>query len=99
LSEKVSLSAGTSIDYRKQVMSSWNIFNAVLVTNENTEAWVLDAVPLTFGVTYAISSEITIFPYLSAFPIAAQRIDRTTGSQSTLLESASIGMWISGTIL
>lgn len=99
LSEKLSLSTGTSIDYRKQVMSSWNILDATLVTNEATQAWVLDAVPLTLGVTYAVSPTITIFPYVSTFPIAVQRIDRKSGTQASLFESASIGMWINGTIL
>jgi len=98
ISEKTSLSIGTAIDYRKQVLSDWNIMNASLVMNSDSRAWRLAALPLNIGVTFNINPEINLFPFISAFPIASQRFDTRTQKQAGFLESASIGMWISGTV-
>lgn len=98
-SDNTRFTIGTSLDYRKLVMSSWNIFDGTMVTNGKTKSWVLDAVPLAFGITHTISSALTIFPYIAIFPIAIQRLNRSTDNQATLMESASIGMWLNGKIL
>ncbi len=93
-----SLSLGTSIEYRKHVLSSWNIFNASLVTNGSNSAWRLNAIPINLGLTCEIAPSITLFPFISTYPIAAQRIHGKTGDQATLLETTSVGMWIYGTL-
>lgn len=98
VASNTSLSLGTGIDYRKQVISNWNIFNASLLANGSDPAWRLNAVPLCFGVTYSFGPHLAIFPFISTYPIAAQRVDGQTGRQATLLEVTSIGMWLSGTL-
>jgi hypothetical protein len=98
LTENSKLTVGTSIDYRKQVISDWNIFNASLLSNGESDAWRLYAVPLNVGVSYAFSPAVTIFPFVSTYPIAIQRKDANTGTQASLLEVTSVGMWINGTI-
>ena len=98
LDSRMKLTMGTILDYRKYVVSSWNPLNASLITNGNDPAWRLSAVPVSIGVTYQFSEQLTIFPYLTAYPIAAQRIDAMTGRQASFLESASFGMWVNGTL-
>jgi hypothetical protein len=98
LSSSVKLTFGTSFDYRKMVVSDWNPFHASLISNGDSQAWRLNPTPMNLGVTYSIHSSLVIFPFISTYPIAAQRIDASTGQQATFLESASIGMWLSGTL-
>ncbi len=98
LDTNTKLTIGTNIDYRKVVCSDWNIFRASLISNGEDPAWRFSAVPIYIGVTYAISSYLSIFPYISTFPIAAQRVDGRTGSQASILEATSIGMWMNGTL-
>lgn len=98
LTEKTSLSLGTTFDYRKQLGSTWNPLQGSLRSNGDSEAWRFMAMPISFGMTYEASKAFRIFPYIQAFPIAAQRINARTGSQASLLETASIGMWINGTV-
>ncbi|MEO5970384.1 MAG: hypothetical protein ABIQ95_10700 [Bdellovibrionia bacterium] len=98
ISEKSSISVGTGIDYRKQVVSDWNIFYASSVLNGESKAWRLAALPLNVGVTFNISPQINLFPFISAYPIASQRYDVKKEKQAGFLESASFGMWISGTV-
>lgn len=98
VSSNAKLTLGTSVDYRKYVCSDWNILNASLITNGDDPAWRLTAVPIYIGVTYTISSYLTIFPYFGTYPIAAQRVDARTGAQATFLQATSMGMWISGTL-
>jgi len=98
IGEKTKITLGSTIEYRKHVLSSWNIFHASLITNGDSPAWRLNAVPLFIGVTFNIAPYLSIFPYLNSFPIAAQRIDARNGSQASFLEAASVGMWINGTI-
>ncbi|MBI2712457.1 MAG: hypothetical protein HYX41_06340 [Bdellovibrio sp.] len=95
---KSKLTLGTILDYRKYVISSWNPLDASLITNGDDPAWRLSAVPVSLGVTYQFNEQVTIYPYVTAYPIAAQRIDAVTGKQATFLESASIGMWVNGTL-
>ena len=92
------LTVGTNLDYRKCVVSNWNIFHASLINNGDDPAWRLMALPITFGITYDINPYITIFPYLTAYPIPEQRQDASTGTQASFWETASLGMWIRGTL-
>ncbi len=92
------ITLGTTLDYRKQVVSNWNVFNASLVTNGDSPAWRLNAVPVNLGITYTVSQALTIFPFISTFPIAIQRKDASTGEQASLLEATSFGMWLRGTV-
>lgn len=98
ISPKTKMTLGSTIDYRKHVISNWNPLNASLITNGDSTAWRLDAVPLNLGVTFNISSSFNIFPFVTTYPIAIQRVDAKTGVQSTLLETTSVGMWLYGTI-
>jgi hypothetical protein len=98
ISEKVNFSLGTSVDYRKQVVSDWNMLDASLVLNGNDPAWRLAALPLNLGVTFNISPEINLFPFVSIYPIASQRYDAKRQEQAGFFKSASVGMWISGTV-
>jgi len=99
LAEKLELSLGATLDYRKQVLSDWNPFQASLASNGDSTAWRFMAMPLSLGLTYTASSAFTIFPFVQVFPIAAQRVNAKTGAQADLLETASVGMWISGALL
>lgn len=98
LSQKMKLTMGTSIEYRKQTVSNWNIFDATLVSNGDSKAWRLYAIPITLGTSYTFSPAVTIFPFISTYPIAIQRKDANTGQQAGILEATSVGMWINGTV-
>jgi hypothetical protein len=98
LTPRLKFTLGTVIDYRKQVISNWNILDASIHANGSDPAWRLNAIPINLGVTYTFGPALTIFPYISTFPIAAQRVDVVTQKQATLLETTSVGMWISGTL-
>jgi hypothetical protein len=97
LSTASRMTLGTTIDYRKQVISSWNVFDATLVSNGTSTAWRLDAVPINLGVTVDVTPSLTVFPFITTYPIAIQRVNATTGLQATLLETTSFGMWLYGT--
>lgn len=99
LTEKVDISVGTRLIYTKQVGSSWNPFDATMVSNSVSPSWVLAPLPLTTGVAVKINSALRLYPFIQTFPIASQRVDARTGAQAGFLETASIGMWINGTIL
>ena len=98
LSPNSTLTVGTNIDYRKQVISSWNMFDASLISNGASKAWRFNAIPFNMGVTYTLSDSFILFPFISFYPIAIQRKDDTTGRQATFLEGTSIGMWLRGTL-
>ena len=99
LTPNLSLTAGTTIEYRKQVYSDWNPFKATVLSNGSSKAWRLNALPATLGVTWSVAPSVTLFPFISGYPIAAQRVNANTGKQASFLETVSIGMWLSGTIL
>lgn len=92
------LSLGTSIDYRKQVLSAWNPLLGSLRSNGSSKAWRLSALPIMFGGTMHINSQLNIFPYIQTYPIAGQRINAKTGEMATLLQSTAVGMWVNGTL-
>jgi hypothetical protein len=97
------LTLGTNIDYRKYVASNWNPFHASLITNGDSTAWRLSAVSINAGVTYKINSYLTIFPFITTFPIAIQRMNMKPkhgggSSQASLIETTSVAMWINGTL-
>jgi hypothetical protein len=98
LTPKMNLTLGTSIDYRKQIISEWNVFSASLLSNGKSSAWRLYAVPVTLGVSYSVASYLTVFPFVSTYPIAIQRVDANTGRQASIWEVSSVGMWINGTL-
>jgi hypothetical protein len=99
LTPTVSLTAGSTIEYRKQVYSDWNPFNATVLSNGNSRSWRLNALPATLGVTWSVAPSVTLFPFISAYPIAAQRVNAKTGNQASFWETVSVGMWLSGTII
>ena len=99
ITQKVDFTIGTNLDYRKQVISDWNIFNASLLSNGSDPSWRLYAIPINVGITYVISPALTIFPFINTYPIAIQRYDAVSGQQATLIESTGFGMWIRGTLL
>jgi hypothetical protein len=74
------------------------MFHGSLLSNGDSKAWRLYAVPATLGVSYTVAPYLTIFPFVSTFPIAIQRKDASTGRQASFLEVSSVGMWINGTI-
>lgn len=96
--EKSALSLGTSLGYIKQVGAGWNPLNATAVGNGETDAWVFEALPISLGWTYTFNDAFTVFPFVQAFPIAAQRLDASTGRRASLAETASVGMWVSGNL-
>ena len=95
---QLSLSVGGKIDYRKHVLSDWNPFNASLASNGTDSAWRIAPMSVFLGVTYKVSPSITLFPFISTYPITAQRVSASSGDQATLLETTSIGMWLRGTL-
>jgi hypothetical protein len=97
-SEKTSASFGTGLTYIKQVGDSWNPTSATMVSNSTRDAWHLDAVPVSLGITHTFSESFSIFPYIQAFPIAAQRVDGRNGKMADFMSTASVGMWINGSL-
>ncbi len=97
LSEKSGLRLGTTLDYRKLVLSDWNPANASLSTRDQSPAWRLWATPLTFGYTHDFSRMLSVYAFVQTFPIEEQR-RRRNGSVARLEEVTSVGMWLSGTI-
>ncbi len=99
LNDKSAITLGTGIGYVKQVGSSWNPTQATMVSNgSSSTAWTLEAIPLSVGYTHTFNESITVYPFIQAFPIAAQRFDAQRGTTASLTETASIGMWISGAL-
>ncbi len=99
VSSKVGLRLGTEFTYRKLVLSGWNPLNGSLNgTDINSKAWRLAPVPLQLGVTYEPSEVINVSFFVQGFPVAAQRV-RRDGSRANFMETASVGMWVSGTLL
>jgi hypothetical protein len=96
--ENLSASVGSGFQYTKQVGDSWNMFNASLVANSKGDEWHVEAIPLTAGVTYTSSEALSVFPYIQVFPIAAQRVNANTGNMASFLSTASVGMWINGSL-
>ncbi len=99
VSEKTYITSGVVLDYRKQVGSSWNPFQASMVNNGNSTAWRLQPISMQMGVTYEPSSSLRIYPFIQGVPIGAQRVSASTGSQASFAETLRVGMWISGTLL
>lgn len=99
LTRSTGLRMGTEFIYSKLILSSWNPFSASLnVSDTHTDAWRLSPVPLQLGITHNWSEALNLSIFIQSFPIAAQRV-RADGSQATFLQTASIGMWISGTVI
>ncbi len=96
--EKSALTFGSAIGYVKQVGSSWNPTQATMVSNDVSPAWVLEAIPLSVGYSYTFNDAITVYPFVQAFPLASQRFDASTGRTASLSETASLGMWVSGSL-
>jgi hypothetical protein len=99
ISPKTAITSGIVLDYRKQVGSSWNPFQASMVNNGNSEAWRLQPIAMQMGVTYEASPALRIYPFIQGVPIAAQRASASTGQQASLTDTLRFGMWISGAIL
>lgn len=99
IGERTKLSLGSSVDYRKQVFSGWNPFQASLIANGPQKTWRLEPLPIIFGTTHTFSSQVTLFPFIGLYPIAAQRWDESRQRQASFLETASVGMWLSGHLL
>ncbi|MBU6153408.1 MAG: hypothetical protein KGP28_03810 [Bdellovibrionales bacterium] len=99
LTSRTTLTSGIVLDYRKQVGSSWNPFQASMVNNGDSTAWRLQPIAVQLGVTHEASSAFRIYPFIQGVPIAAQRISASTGQQASFGETLRFGMWISGTIL
>ena len=55
VSEKLSWSIAATMDYIKQVGSSWNITEATMISNSRESKWVLDAIPVMIGPNYKVS--------------------------------------------
>jgi hypothetical protein len=108
ISDSSKITLGTSIDYRKQIQSSWNIFDASLVSTGNGKEWRLQPLSINLGITHKFSNRITIYPFIATFPIAAQRVIPIRSTEKNpnpptefvpILKSTYFGMWIYGTIL
>ncbi len=97
LNEKSGLRVGTTLDYRKLVLSESNPFDASLSTRDTSPSWRLWATPLTFGYTHDFSRLLNVYAYVQTFPIEEQR-RRANGSVARLEEVSSVGMWFSGTV-
>jgi hypothetical protein len=98
LAPKTQLTFMSSLDFRKHLGSSWNPFDVSMKTNGDDTAWRLHPVNMALGVTQDISKGLKIFPYIETFPIAGQRINANTGRMAGFMETARIGMWMSGAV-
>lgn len=99
VTEVFGLRIGTVLDYRKLVLSGWNPLSASLRTSDTqSQAWRLWATPLQLGFNLDLSKQLSVFTFVNAYPVAAQRV-RRDGSSAGFGETTSVGMWISGTLL
>lgn len=99
LSSSTGLRLGTEFIYSKLILSSWNPFHGSLnVSDTHSNAWRLAAVPLQLGITHSWNEALSVSLFVQAYPIAAQRF-RNDGTQASFFETASIGMWMSGTVI
>ena len=98
LSDVIKLTLGSNVDYRKQVISGWNPLRASLASNGSDPGWRLSPVPVNFGVSFTLSEALNIFPFVSCYPIAIQRVDNQTNRQASFLQATSLGMWINGSL-
>lgn len=97
LNEKSGLRLGTTLDFRKLVLSGSNPLDASLSTRDTSPSWRLWATPLTFGYTHDFSRLLNVYAYVQTFPIEEQR-RRANGTVARLEEVSSVGMWLSGTV-
>jgi hypothetical protein len=99
LSSSTGLRLGTEFIYSKLILSNWNPLHATLNNSDlNSQAWRLAPVPLQLGLTHEMSKAFSVSVFMQTFPVAAQRV-RRDGSQASFSETASLGMWISGTLI
>ncbi len=99
LGHKTGLRLGTELIYSKFILSNWNPFHGSLnVSDIHSKAWRLAPVPIQLGVTHEWSEIFSISLFLQGYPLAAQRV-RRDGSSSSFLNTTSVGMWISGTVI
>lgn len=102
LSSSYQLRFGTELSYSKLIRSSWSPFHASLNnTDISSDSWRLAPVPIQIGIAHEFpdfKGALNVSAFVQAFPIAAQRV-RRDGSQAEFWETASIGMWISGTVI
>jgi len=99
LTPSTGLRLGTEFTYSKLILSSWNPFHGTLNnTDLSSDAWRLAPVPLQLGLTHEFHKALSVSTFLQAFPIAAQRV-RRDGTQADFLQTTSVGMWISGTLI
>ncbi len=99
ITPRTTLTSGVVLDYRKQVGSSWNPFQASMVNNGDSPSWRLQPIAVQLGVTHEAGPAFRIYPFIQGVPIAAQRVSASTGQQAGFAETLRFGMWISGTIL
>ncbi len=98
IASSTKITIGTLIDYRKHIISSWNILNASLLSNGESPSWRLSPIPINFGITHTFNQALTIFPFIVTYPIAIQRKNAETREQASILKATAFGMWISGTL-
>ncbi|MDH4468095.1 MAG: hypothetical protein QE271_08555 [Bacteriovoracaceae bacterium] len=96
VSDKLSWSGTTTIEYIKQVGSDWDPTSMTLISNSKTSDWVLNGIPFMFGPKYSHTKDLTIYPFIQFFPITKQRESAKTGLTAAFEDTVSFGMWISG---
>lgn len=99
INDNTSLRLGATVSYRKLLGSSWNPFQATTRWGERgTDAWHLWQLPILFGVNHAVNQYLSVFPFIQAYPLTAQRENLSGTRTASFLESSSFGMWISGSL-
>lgn len=99
VTRSIGVRLGTEFIYSKLILSDWNPFHATLNASDITsKAWRLAPIPIQLGVTHELSDWMNVSVFVQGFPIATQRVNRD-GSSANFLQTASVGMWISGTVI
>ncbi|MBX9769532.1 MAG: hypothetical protein K2X47_19810 [Bdellovibrionales bacterium] len=97
LNDTFDFSIGTAMTFEKQVQSSWNPFVGVTrVFNEKSDKWRFRSIPLNIGVTYNLSKEVRIFPFVSFYPVESMREDARTKRVGDFARTASVGFEVTG---
>ncbi len=96
--DKLSWTVGTTLDYIKQVGSTWNVMDATMISNTREAKWVFDGMPIMVGPNYKFSKSLQVFSFVQFFPIEKQRESYTTGRRASFEDTISVGMWLRGSL-
>jgi hypothetical protein len=98
INSSYAIRTGARLQFQKAIMSRWLPSKFTMVVNEDSDAWRFLPLEIPFGIYAAINERIQVYPHVLVYPLASQRVNAKTGEQAGFIETASLQMWLSGTI-